>query len=91
MLSNKKRMKKKGIIDPFSLVVFVVVAGTISIATYFLAESEQTDFSNYYIGDIDTKEVYNFDCRDRVPESKMILFESWASVQELNFTYRGCS
>lgn len=84
-------MKKRGVVDIFSLIVFIVVAGSITGATFVLIqEGKQVDVSGYYVGDISTNKVYSIDCIDKIPENQRILFRSVEIAKNLNFTYTKC-
>lgn len=86
------RMKKRGFVDGFSLVVFIIVAGSLATATYLLIEDEKKlDISDYqYFGDGDTNKFYDIDCINKIQMRNGILFESRESAEKFNFTYTEC-
>ena len=91
MKLNIFNMKKKGFIDGFSLVAFIVVVSSLVSATFFLIQDEQIDISNYYVGDGNTNKFYDSDCINKIPISKLIFFKSKELAEAYNFNYTKCS
>ncbi len=91
MTQTKNRiMQKKGQIEPVSFVVFVIVAGSIAVGSFLLIQSQKEDFSYYYVGDTISKNVYSFNCLDKIAETNRILFPNIDSAAKLNYTYKSC-
>ena len=84
-------MNKKGFVDGFSLVMFILVVISIGGVTYILAQpAKQTDVSNFYVGDITSKHFYSSNCIETISEKNRVFIPSPEIAQQINFTYREC-
>ena len=86
---NKKIIGKKGVVEAFSVIMFLAVIGAMGGVTYLLIQEEAAELSKYkYVGDIENKIVYPIGCLDEVKEDKRIIFTELAAAEELVYTFR---
>ena len=78
-------MKKRGLIQVFAVISFIVVAGAIMAGSY-LINKQPSDF----VGDASIKKYYDIECLPKVSQDKRILFQSEEIAKKLNFTYSTC-
>ena len=90
---NNNRMNKKGFIDGFSLVAFIIVVGSVVGGTYSVLNDNpnQKDFSSYYVADMSLHIYYNYSCVNQVPEQSRGVFETKEPIDKLNYTYKECN
>ncbi len=78
-------MNKKGMIDPLSIGTFLVVVGSIIVASYFVVNQDEPLIS--YVGNSETQIVYEKDCINIVPEGDRVFFASLSAARTLNYTF----
>ena len=92
MQITNNSMKKRGFVDGFSLIVFVLVVISIGGVTYVLTQPpKSTDVSHYFVGDISTRHYYQFNCYGKIPEGNRVLIESEDTAKQIKFTYSECT
>jgi len=77
-------MEKKGQVEFFAVVAFLVVTGGLIAGTYFITVPTS---SSHYVGDITTNKFYDYKCTSKIDKTNRVFFESYKSALDLKFEY----
>ena len=90
-LPNRK-MGKRGMIEPVSLILFLTVIASVGGATYFLITGDNhiVSESTLYVGDLKAQRVYNSNCAKYISEDSRVYFPNIEVALKSNFTYSEC-
>jgi|GEM_PF-6817554 len=89
LFKNNYIMQKKGQLEIFPIVAFIVVTGSLIAGTFLIAD-ESHSMTSTYIGDISTLKYYNYECISNIDVNNRVYFKSSEAAENLSFIFSEC-